>query len=187
MGDGWATNVSPARGDDSAAMKQYRSSDMSVLTIRPMQADEMDAVVALWRRSRAEAQPWLEERMRDIWTDDLGFFRDTIAVQNSLWVAVDDGIIVGFLAVAGAVLNYLYVDPPAQDRGFGTSLLAKAQALSPAGFGLFTHQRNRKARAFYERRGLQLVAFGVSPPPENEPDVEYRWTPATRSELASGG
>jgi ribosomal protein S18 acetylase RimI-like enzyme len=147
-----------------------------------MAAAETEQVVDLWRRSRAAAQPWLEERMRDVWTDDLGFFCNVIAAQNELWVAVDGQTIVGFLAINSTVLNYLYVDPPAQDRGVGTLLLSKAQELLPGGFTLFTHQRNEKARAFYERRGLRAVAFGISPAPESEPDVKYAWEPAPRNE-----
>lgn len=116
--------------------------------------------------------------MRGVWTDDMGFFHGTIAAENEIWVAVEEGTIVGFLALNGSLLNYLYVDPPAQGRGVGTMLMSKMQAQSPQGFTLFTHQRNAKARAFYERRGLRAVSFGVSAPPENEPDVKYAWEPA---------
>jgi GNAT superfamily N-acetyltransferase len=157
-----------------------KAQTVSLPTIRPMSAHETEPVVNLWRRSRAAAQPWLEARMRDVWTDDMGFFRDTIAAENDIWVALEQDTIVGFLAIDGTLLNYLYVDPPAQKRGVGTALLSKAQSLSPGGFTLFTHQRNEGARAFYERRGLRPVAFGVSPPPENEPDVKYAWEPAAK-------
>lgn len=43
---------------------------------------------------------------------------------------------------------------------------------------VWTHQKNSKARAFYEKWGLTAVRFGMSPPPESEPDVEYQWRPA---------
>ena len=49
----------------------------------------------------------------------------------------------------------------------------------PAGLRLFTHVDNAPARAFYERLGFRAVAFGVSPPPECLPDVEYAWRPGT--------
>jgi ribosomal protein S18 acetylase RimI-like enzyme len=62
----------------------------------------------------------------------------------------------------------------------GTALLDKAKELTPAGLTLFTHQRNARARTFYERRGFRAVAFGVSPPPESEPDVKYAWDPRAR-------
>jgi putative acetyltransferase len=108
--------------------------------------------------------------------DDLRFFRDTIARENDVWVAAEHGI-VGFLAISSDRLGYLYVDPAAQGKGTGTALLDKGKALSPEGLTLFTHQRNGRARTFYERRGFRAVRFGVSPAPESEPDVQYRWDP----------
>ena len=68
-----------------------------------------------------------------------------------------------------------------QRCGVGTALLRKAAELSPDGLRLFTFQRNERARSFYEKHGFRVVKFGTSPPPENEPDVEYRWEPETRS------
>jgi hypothetical protein len=69
------------------------------------------------------------------------------------------------------------VHPSVQRRGVGAALLRHAIALSPAGIELHTHVRNAKARAFYEKHHLVAVKFGVSPPPESEPDVEYHWRP----------
>jgi hypothetical protein len=40
---------------------------------------------------------------------------------------------------------------------------------------LYTLQINTNARAFYERNGFRALKFGLSPPPESEPDVEYHW------------
>ena len=72
----------------------------------------------------------------------------------------------------------MYVRPGAQRGGVGRALLAKARQLSPTGLELHTHQHNDRARRFYETHGFRAVAFGMSPAPENEPDVEYHWRPA---------
>lgn len=137
-----------------------------------MRPGDVDAVLRLWRRSRDASQPWLEARMGHTAEDDRRFFEGTIAKENDVWVAVE-GEILGFLALAGDRLGWLYVDPPAWGKGVGGALLDKAKALSPAGLALYTHQRNERARTFYERRGFLAVKFGVSPPPESEPDVLY--------------
>ena len=139
-----------------------------------MLGDEIESVVRLWRRSRDDSQPWLEARMGHTPEDDLRFFNGTIARENDVWVAVEQDVL-GFLAIQGERLGWLYVDPAMQGKGTGTALLDKAKALSPQGLSLFTHQRNKRARAFYERRGFRAVLFGTSPPPESEPDVQYRW------------
>jgi hypothetical protein len=39
----------------------------------------------------------------------------------------------------------------------------------------YTFQKNSPARAFFEKHGFEIVRTGLSPPPENEPDLEYVW------------
>jgi len=109
--------------------------------------------------------------------DNLRHFRNVVMQQNDVWLAVERNRIVGLLAVTGGDLDQLYVDPPWQGRGIGTRLLDRAKELSPRGITLYTHQRNERARAFYERRGFSVMKLGVSPPPESEPDVQYGWSP----------
>lgn len=145
--------------------------------IRRMEAHEIPDAVAVWARSRWDAQPWLEARMQHSHADDLRHFREVVARSCDVWLAFEEGRLAGLLAIAGGRLEQLYVDPSHQGRGIGTALLQKARQLSPRGLTLFTHQRNERARAFYERRGFRPVAFGISPAPECEPDVEYAWEP----------
>ena len=99
-------------------------------------------------------------------------------VEHEVWVACEGGRPVGFLTLRGGFIGHLYVDPPCQGRGVGSALQAHAHERVPGRLELFTHQRNARARAFYERRGFRAVAFGTSPPPENEPDVRYVWEPS---------
>ena len=141
---------------------------------------ELEAVVGLWCRSRARAQPWLEVRMGYTEADSLHHFREVIATRNEVWVAVANGAAVGLLALRPGFVDQLYVDPDAQRLGVGTALLEHAKRACPSGLELFTHQANAGARAFYESRGMRAVAFGVSPSPECEPDVRYAWEPARR-------
>jgi ribosomal protein S18 acetylase RimI-like enzyme len=93
-----------------------------------------------------------------------------------LWVATRSEQLLGVIALEVPWIRHLAVFPEWQRQGVGTALLRKAQDRSPAELRLFTFQRNVAARAFYERHGFTAVAFGVSPAPEREPDVEYRWT-----------
>ena len=148
---------------------------MTMVEIRRMSPEDLDATVEVWVRSRWDAQPWLEERMGYTDEDNLRFFRTTVAERNEIWVAVEQGAVVGVLALGPSELDLLYVDPPRQGRGIGTALLDRAKQLRPGGITLYTHQRNERARAFYERRGFRAVAFGTSPAPESEPDVKYAW------------
>jgi ribosomal protein S18 acetylase RimI-like enzyme len=147
------------------------------LEIRLARPADLEPAVALWERSRREAQPWLEERMGHSHEDNLRHFRDVVMRRNEVWLAVEGTEIVGLLALDRGHIDQLHVEPSRQGRGIGTALLDHAKERAPGGLTLFTHQRNLRARTFYERRGLRAVRLGVSPPPESEPDVEYRWEP----------
>jgi GNAT superfamily N-acetyltransferase len=146
--------------------------------LRAYSADDRDAVVALWHETKGAAYDFLPLEQTRTLDEDRGFFCAHIEPLCALWLAGTDAQIAGFLALQGSLVDRLYVRPAAQRRGVGAALIAHAKALSPAGLELYTHQRNAPARAFYEKHGFRAVRFGVSPPPESEPDVEYHWRPA---------
>jgi GNAT superfamily N-acetyltransferase len=77
----------------------------------------------------------------------------------------------------GSYLDRLYVDPSEWRQGWGTLFIELAKTRSPQGLELHTHQENRAAHALYEKHGFKAVRFGISPPPESAPDVEYHWRP----------
>jgi GNAT superfamily N-acetyltransferase len=94
-------------------------------------------------------------------------------------VAERDGAVVGFAEVLPGELNHLYVDPHAQGSGVGSALFARATELEPAGFELWTFQRNANARAFYAARGCaELYETDGAGNEEREPDVRIAWAPA---------
>ena len=153
-------------------------------TIRRLRADDEGEVVfvcRLWRRARESSMAEMEARVGHTAEDDLGFFRETILVDRECWVAVGDvegaELPLAFLALEADTLENLYVDPVWQSRRLGKALLDHAKKRRPAGFTRYTFQANDGARRFYEREGLEAIAFGVAPPPENEPDVQYAWRP----------
>jgi GNAT superfamily N-acetyltransferase len=150
------------------------------LRVRPYVPEDLEETVALWHETKHAAFPWSKAQQRWTLEDDRARFRDVVAVEHEIWIAEAAGRIVGFLAIRDDFVDQLFVCTGAQRRGVGTALLRKAVELSPGGLRLFTFQRNAPARSFYEKHGFRAVKFGVSPPPENEPDVEYRWEPWRR-------
>jgi len=104
--------------------------------------------------------------------------------HEEVWIAEEDGRPLGFLAIDHSqrngwdVLEKLYVDPEAQNRGVGTALLDQAKALRPDGFVLWVFQKNEGARRFYERHGFRLVKLtDGAENMEREPDALYEWKP----------
>jgi GNAT superfamily N-acetyltransferase len=147
------------------------------MEIRPLAAGDVDAVIRVWIETKRDTYGFiaLERSYSD--ADNHAFFRSHILPRCAIWVAVEAGCVLGFVALAGSYVDRLYVHPDAQRHGVGAALLARAIEASPAGIELHTHQQNHKARAFYERMGFVAARFGISPPPESLPDVEYRWRP----------
>jgi len=143
--------------------------------IRPYRSDDFQAVTTLWRRAREQAFPDFQREKGHTFEQDQDYFRDVILINNDVWVVEVDKEAVAFMAIAGDFIDQLYVDPAHQRSGFGRALLEHARSLSPDHLWLFTLQINANGRAFYERNGFRAVKFGVSPPPESEPDVEYHW------------
>ena len=142
-----------------------------------MEPAEIERVIELWSETCIDTYDFIEIERSYSLENRRAFFLERIEPTCELWVAVDTGALVGYLALRQSYVDRLYVLPRTQRRGAGAALMQKARELSPAGLELHTHQKNTKARAFYEKEGFTAVRFGTSPAPENEPDVEYHWRP----------
>jgi GNAT superfamily N-acetyltransferase len=147
------------------------------MDVRLQREEDTEEVIAIWHDSRKETHTRIGIEMERGVTleDSRRIFREQIASQCEIWVAQRGQRLLGFLAIRGSYIDRMYVRPDAQRSGVGAALLKKARELSPVALELHTHQANRRARDFYERHGFRAVRFGVSPPPESEPDVEYWW------------
>lgn len=143
--------------------------------IREYRPEDFDAVTILWRIANEKSLPELVRASGHFFYEDRDYFRNHILTQNKVWVVELDQHPVAFMAMRADFIDHLYVDPDYQKRGIGKALLEHARQLSPEHLWLYTLQVNVNARAFYEKNGFIAEKFGISPPPENEPDVEYHW------------
>src|SRR5258705_6790399 len=73
------------------------------------------------------------------------FITETVPVDHEIWVAEEDGRVVGLAAVGATTLGHLYVHPDYQSRGIGSRLLEQTKALHPEGFTLWTFPQNEGA------------------------------------------
>ena len=144
--------------------------------LREYRPEDFDAVTVLWRISREKSLPqFFNNEQSHFFYEDQDYFRHDILVENDVWVVEYEKRPIAFLAIREDFIDHLYVHPDYQNRGIGKALLDHARQLSPDHLWLYTLQVNVKACAFYERQGFVAEKFGFSPPPENEPDVEYHW------------
>lgn len=156
--------VEPSSSDPEKAMT----------TIREFRESDFDDLVALWHDTNLRSYPYVRAHQEHTLSDARHFFRSSVLVECRVWVAATSHELQGLVAFSESWIRQLAVFPPYQRRGIGSALLQKARACSPAPSRLYTFQRNAAARAFYEHHGFAAVAYGVSPAPEGEPDVEYR-------------
>jgi GNAT superfamily N-acetyltransferase len=106
------------------------------------------------------------------------FITEVVPRDHEIWVAEDEGRIVGLAAIGESTLGHIYVHPDFHARGLGTALLDKTKELRPDGFTLWTFPANERACRFYERRGLHPIEYGDgSGNEEGLPDVRYQWLP----------
>lgn len=145
--------------------------------IKAFKLSDESRVVETWLRSGRDEYSYLPRFLSLNYDFALEIFREHISSNCEIWVEESENVMRGFLAVNETFIDRLYVNPSSQRAGVGEALINHAKSLSPQGLELYTHQQNRRARSFYEKHGFVAVKFGLSPPPESVPDVEYHWRP----------
>ena len=129
----------------------------------------------LWRLAREKSLPDFQREKGHFFYEDLDYFRNHILRKNHVWVVEADDRPVAFMAMENDFIDQLYVHPDFQQQRIGETLLNFARTKSPEHIWLYTLQVNVNARRFYEKNGFIAEKFGMSPPPESEPDIEYHW------------
>ena len=146
-------------------------------SIRKATPEEAPALADIHVRARRECMPYLPDLNSP--EDVLEWVREVMPQHDEVWVAEDDGRVVGFFALSDGLLYHLYVYPEHHGQGAGSQLFDRVKELAPDGFRLWVFQRNTQAREFYEHRGMQVVELtDGSRNEESEPDALYEWRPA---------
>jgi len=154
---------------------------MSDESIRRYQDQDELGVTNVWYRSGKAAYQFLPDWQTLTLEQAHLIFRELILPHCKIWVGIDNNNVVAFLAMKDSYIDRMFVDPDEWRKGWGTRLLLFAKSLHPAGLELHTHQQNHPACALYAKHGFKAIRFGISPAPENVPDVEYHWRPSESS------
>jgi putative acetyltransferase len=135
---------------------------------------DMESVARLHRHVRRTCLPYLPELHTP--QQDLAFFEQHVFPSSMIWLAEDEGRLIGFAVLKQDWLDHLYVDPAWHGRGVGKALLTAVREDAQE-LNLWTFQVNVQARRFYERHGFRLVELtDGSGNEERTPDARYRWT-----------
>ena len=151
-----------------------------IVAYRPEYALE---VVKMWRRSFQRAMGLQEQNRFDEVSRQLDILSTIDPGSIHIALDPDSSAVLGFMVVSDGKLDHLYVHVDCQGMGLGSALLDLAKLQSPAGIELFTFQRNRSARSFYERRGFREVGRGFASLDGNPwatereelADIKFRW------------
>ncbi|MEE1657349.1 GNAT family N-acetyltransferase [Microvirga sp. CF3062] len=147
---------------------------MRSFVLRRAARADMEAVARLHRHVRKACLPYLPELHTP--QQDLAFFEQHVFPASTIWLAEDEGQVIGFAVFKQDWLDHLYVDPAWHSRGVGTALLTTVRQ-DAAELNLWTFQENGQARRFYERHGFRAVELtDGSGNEERTPDALYRWT-----------
>src|ERR1700730_7640652 len=143
--------------------------------LRQLAIEDMDRAAAVHRMSFDQVLPALAGLHTP--DEDRWFFNERVFAAFPLWGYFDDNELVGFIAFREGWIDHLYVLPSSQRRGVGVALLRVAQSRS-CPLSLWTFQRNKNARKFYEKHGFILVDVTDGyRNEEKEPDTMYSWAP----------
>jgi GNAT superfamily N-acetyltransferase len=135
-------------------------------------------VAEVWLRSFAAALPGVHRAHSD---DEVRrWVADVLLSTHDVWVADDDGTVVGVLALSAGWLDQLYLDPDRRGQGLGDRFVALAKSRQPRGLQLWTFQVNEPARRFYRRHGfVEMERTDGAGNEEREPDVRLAWEPTS--------
>jgi len=144
--------------------------------LRPARPADAGQLAEVWLRSFAAALPGVRRAHSD---DEVRrWVADVLLPTHDMWVADDDGTVVGLLALSDGWLDQLYLSPDRRGEGIGDRFVALAKSRQPRGLQLWTFQVNEPARRFYLRHGfVEVERTDGARNEEREPDVRLVWEP----------
>ncbi len=141
------------------------------VVIRRGRPDESDAVARLYRVTSDREWSFLYPHTPD---EDRAFFRAAFE-KGPVWVAEDEGVLVGFIATRRGWIDHFYVVHERHGEGIGQALIRRAMR-GRSHVRLWTFQVNARSRAFYRRQGfVEAVFTDGAANEEKEPDVMLEW------------
>lgn len=144
---------------------------MSSVRVEEFQSADRDPLVHMWRESFEYGVGVVDPHPIE---EQIAYFERELRPKNSVRVAKDGELIVGFLAANSESVAQLHVRVSHHRCGIGSQLLALAKSESHGKLWLFTFARNTGACAFYESQGFTAVQRGFEPVWQLE-DVKYMW------------
>jgi putative acetyltransferase len=132
------------------------------LILRPYEAADEDAAIALWQRTWQQHYPQIDFAARVTWWQER--WRSELVPVATIMLAERDGALVGFVTVDPKTryLDQIVVAPEAWGSDVADALLAEARRISPDGLDLKVNADNARAIRFYEKHGFVISGHDVN-------------------------
>jgi putative acetyltransferase len=146
------------------------------VSLRPYEAKDEDAAVALWLRSWQVAYPELDFASRLDWWRER--WRNELTKSADIVIAETGDELIGFVTVdpQACYLDQIVVAPEHWASGVGSALIAVAKQLSPSALELHVNTDNARAIRLYQKLGFGITGDGVNPI-SGKPVHRMCWTP----------
>jgi putative acetyltransferase len=146
------------------------------VSLRPYDAKDEDAAIALWLRSWQAAYPKLDFAARLDWWRER--WRNDLTKSADIVVAETGGEMIGFVTVdpQACYLDQIVVAPEHWASGIGSALITVAKQLSPSALELHVNTDNARAIRLYQKLGFAITGDGVNPI-SGKPVHRMRWVP----------
>jgi len=144
-------------------------------TLRPYQASDEDAAIALWQTTWQQAYPKIDFVARVPWWRER--WRGELVPNAAIVVAEQEHRLLGFVTIdQQGYLDQLVVSPDHWGSALANALVDEAKRLSPGGVTLLVNKDNARAIRFYARNGFVHAGEDVNPT-SGRPVLKMAWKP----------
>lgn len=142
---------------------------MNIIAYDPQYAQD---IVSLWRSSKRHALG--DYKVVHSFADMLNYLTKIMSVKETLYLAINDDKLLGFMALKDDWINQLYVDVTVLNQGIGSQFIELAKSKSNGFLQLYCFERNKAGCQFYQKHGFNIATFGADNE-EGLPDILYKW------------
>ena len=125
--------------------------------IRPVNENDMSAVLEVWLAASTEAHAFIEPSFWEAYVESM---RTVYLPASETYGYVIDGTLVAFYSLREDNLAALFVAPGYQGYGIGKALLKDARRRRRV-ITLSVYQENQAACQFYLKQGFSIISEGI--------------------------
>ena len=153
-----------------------------MIAVRAYLDSDFDAVVPAWHETNLLTYTYVRAHQEHSLDDALRFFRDVLLKECRVWVAKRASRPAGVMATQEAWIRQFAVFPPFQRQGSERRCSPRRASSLPGNCGSTRFNAIMRLARSTSIMDSQRSRSGISPAPEFEPDVEYRWQADTDAE-----